>query len=277
MQGSGYSKPGPGAGPGITREALEELYFRFNRREWVHPDPVEFLYAHEDPRDREIVGIVASSLAYGRVAQIHGSVTAVVERMGPAPSRFLRDTSPSGLRRRFRHFRHRFTDGDQLASLLINVQRMIAQFGSLEKGFASGMSEGDVDVLPALAAFAERLGAGSEGDGSMFLPSPRKGSACKRFHLFLRWMARRDEVDPGGWDGISPSMLIVPLDTHMHRIGAMLGFTARRRADACSALEITGHFRRITPEDPVKYDFALTRSGILNNEEVKAFLRRYAV
>jgi uncharacterized protein (TIGR02757 family) len=94
------------------------------------------------------------------------------------------------------------------------------------------------------------------------MADPEKGSACKRIMLFLRWMIRNDEVDPGGWDKISPELLIVPLDTHMHTIGKILGFTERRNADMKTALEITRGFKKISARDPVKYDFCLTRFGI---------------
>jgi len=70
-------------------------------------------------------------------------------------------------------------------------------------------------------------------------------------------------VDPGGWVGVDRAKLIVPLDTHMHRVGMELGFTARASADMRTALEVTAGFRRICPADPVRYDFALTRPGIL--------------
>ncbi|MDR1620839.1 MAG: hypothetical protein LBS00_00525, partial [Synergistaceae bacterium] len=45
---------------------LEGLYFVYNRRELVTPDPLAFLYAYDDPLDREVAGLVASCLAYGR-------------------------------------------------------------------------------------------------------------------------------------------------------------------------------------------------------------------
>ena len=94
------------------------------------------------------------------------------------------------------------------------------------------------------------------------MPWPSRGSACKRLNLYLRWMIRSDEVDPGGWSGVHPRKLIVPLDTHMHRIGREWGFTRRKAADMKTALEITEAFRSINELDPVKYDFALTRTGI---------------
>jgi len=81
-------------------------------------------------------------------------------------------------------------------------------------------------------------------------------------HLYLRWMARRDSVDPGPWGGVPAAKLVVPLDTHMHRVALRLGLTRRKQPNGATAVEITRAFRRVVPDDPVKYDFALTRPGI---------------
>lgn len=110
-----------------------------------------------------------------------------------------------------------------------------------------------------------------EGQGDNPLPgiifpaisSDRPGaSAAKRLMLFLRWMVRNDELDLGLWKSLTPQDLIIPLDTHMMHISAILGLRNRKSADLTTALEITEGFRRINPEDPVKYDFCLTRLGI---------------
>jgi len=93
-------------------------------------------------------------------------------------------------------------------------------------------------------------------------------------NLFMRWMVRRDDVDPGGWKAVKPADLIVPLDTHMHKIGLKFGLTKRRQANIKTAVEITKGFSRFSPKDPVKYDFALTRFGIRNDLEIK-MLDRY--
>jgi uncharacterized protein (TIGR02757 family) len=86
-------------------------------------------------------------------------------------------------------------------------------------------------------------------------------------------MVREDEVDPGGWDTVPASKLIVPLDTHMHRICLSLKITGRKQADIRTASEITAAFRTISPEDPVRYDFALTRLGIRNEGNLNDFLK----
>ncbi|MCP4693017.1 MAG: DUF2400 domain-containing protein, partial [Desulfobacterales bacterium] len=101
---------------------------------------------------------------------------------------------------------------------------------------------------------------------------PEKGSACKRMNLFLRWMVREDAVDPGGWEGVPASSLIIPLDTHMHRIGLGLNFTKRKQANMRTALEITEAFKALYPDDPVKFDFALTRLGIRDDLDPGEFL-----
>jgi len=240
----------------------------------VHPDPLEFLYNYEDRCDREVVGLVASSLAYGRVAQILKSVSCVLERMQPTPSVFLRQSSKARMYRTFADFRHRFTTGGELSALLWGVKGVIDRYGSLNACFATSMGDGESTTLPALASFVQELNAGSGLLHNSLLPSPARGSACKRLNLFLRWMVRQDMVDPGGWEHVPVSKLVIPLDTHMHRICLALRLTHRRQADLRTALEVTAAFRVIAPHDPVRYDFALTRLGIRNDTDLDAFLEK---
>jgi uncharacterized protein (TIGR02757 family) len=246
----------------ITREKLDRLYEMYNHRRYVHPDPLEFLYGYPDIRERELAGLIASSLAYGRVTQILKSVSSVLEKMAPSPRSFLLDSTPKTLLACFSGFRHRFTTGDEIAHMLTGVKQAIERHGSLYDCFLAGFNEHDDSIIPAISAFVNELNSATEGGMNSLLPSPERGSACKRINLFLRWMVRKDRVDPGGWDDIPRSMLIIPLDTHMHHICTDLNMTCRKNADISTAVEITGAFRRIAPEDPVRYDFSLTRLGI---------------
>jgi len=254
-------------------DALEELYSAYNRREYVHPDPLEFLYGYDDPADREIVALIASSLAYGRVAQILANVSRVLERM-PSPRRFIERASAQSLGEKFRDIKHRFTTGDEIAGLFFGVKRAVKKYGSLHACFVKGICDTGETVVSALASFARELRGEAGGSCGTLIPDPTGGSALKRLNLFLRWMVRKDAVDPGWWDSISASKLVVPLDTHMHKIGLALGFTRRAQADMKTALEITAAFGKIRPDDPVRYDFALTRLGIRNDLDKKAFFAR---
>ena len=258
--------------PRLNKAALEELYQRYNRTELARGDPLGFLYDYQDPGDREIVGLLASSLAYGRVAQILKSVRGVLGRMGASPTAFLLRSSRESLRACFAGFRHRFTTGENLCGLLLGAKRLVERDGSLESAFVAGHREDHETVLPALCAFADELRQAGGGARSHLLAAPSLGSACKRLHLFLRWMVRQDDVDPGGWGRVSASKLVVPLDVHMHRIGLALGLTTRKQADMRTALEITRGYREVAPDDPVRYDFALTRLGILGNGGLGALL-----
>jgi uncharacterized protein (TIGR02757 family) len=258
----------------FMKKSLERLYRRYHRREYVHPDPLEFLYRYPDVRDREIAGLVSASLAYGRVAHILNSVSVALEGMD-SPADYLDRSTAERIFRDFRPFRHRFTSGEALAWMLIGVKRVREQFGGLENCFLAGLNRQDKTVLPALEKFVEHLEAGAENRGYWILASPAKGSACKRLNLFLRWMVRQDEVDPGGWDRVPARKLVVPLDTHIHRIGLALGMTTRKQAGLRTALELTEGFRKITPRDPVKYDFTLTRFGIRNDLDYQKLLREF--
>jgi uncharacterized protein (TIGR02757 family) len=253
-------------------KALASLYRRYNRRSFVHPDPLELVYEYADPVDQEIVGLVSACLAYGRVAQILTSARRALAALVPSGSRgalsspraALLRASDADIRRRYRGFAHRFTTGSQMASLLIAVRRAVAEHGTLEALFRAGAAQDDRTILPALARFVEKLRgfAGSADACASLLSSPADGSACKRLNLYLRWMVRRDGVDPGPWISVSPSRLVVPLDTHMFRIARALGLTRRNQPDLKTALEITEGFSRFSPKDPVRYDFSLTRLGI---------------
>lgn len=255
---------------------FDHLYSTYNRREWVHPDPLEFLYTYAEWKDREVAALIASCLAYGRVAQILKSVASVLDRIGPTPSRFLAKASPQAIERTFKGFKHRFTTDEELISLLKGIKRINSKYGSLYGCFRRGFRDDQENAIPALTFFVDELRAPANGKGNSLLPFPCKGSACKRLNLFLRWMVREDQVDPGGWKVVRTSKLVVPLDTHMHRMCMLLKLTRRKQADLRTALELTHVFRQMRPEDPVRYDFALTRLGIRRDLDPESFLRRAA-
>ena len=238
--------------------AFERIYAEYNRRELVHPDPLEFLYRYDCVEDREIAALIASSLAYGRVTMILKSVSAVLDAMGPSPRAFVESGNEAEWRELFADFRHRFTDGEHVAALLDGVKRVSVSHGSLGAFMAAARRESGT-VEGALDALIERLEIGRKNS---LLCRPALGSACKRHFLMLRWMVRHDTVDPGGWDGMDPAELLIPLDTHMYSVCRALRFTRRNAADLKTAREITNAFAQLCPDDPVRYDFALTRFGI---------------
>ncbi len=244
--------------PGVGR-ILERLYERFHRPEFVHPDPIEFVRAAE-PADRETCGLIASALALGRVEAILEAVGGVLAALG-RPDAAARSMTRRELRRLFRGFRYRFFSDRQLAAFLFAVGECLRLHGSLQACFRSFLLPGEESVRPAMKRFVAELRSLAAEDIGILLSDPAKGSACKRLHLYLRWMVRRDAIDPGGWD-VAPSMLLVPVDVHMLRVSRMLGFTRRRQPDLAASVEITRCLALYCPEDPVRYDFSMTRLGI---------------
>jgi uncharacterized protein (TIGR02757 family) len=254
---------------------LDRLYDTYGTS-YLATDPIQFplRYARDD--DREIAAFVAAALAYGRVAQVHRSVGTILAYLGERPARRLRDLDPRRAARDLRGFAHRFNTGRDVACLLLILGRLIEEHGSLHQAFLAGFASTHSDVGAALADFCHRAletdvsplarsGRVAPGAGvRFFFSSPEDGSTCKRLNLFLRWMVRRDAVDMGIWRGVPASHLVMPLDTHVARISRNIGLSVRATADWRMALEVTAALRRLHPEDPVRYDFAICRLGILD-------------
>ncbi|MBI4656259.1 MAG: TIGR02757 family protein [Elusimicrobia bacterium] len=245
----------------LSLNFLEKNYKRYNMPEFLHPDPLEFVLKYSKQSDMETAGLIASSLAYGNVKQILKSVEAVLSVMGRSPAQFLLRTGDGDIKNAFCGFRHRFTAGNELCLFLINLKNVFKRHGSVEKLFLKTYCHADATIEETIYRFARAINP--KNAAATLVPDPDKKSSFKRLNLFLRWMVRKDSVDPGVWTGIPPSKLIVPLDTHMHKTAVQLGLTSRKDAGMRTALEITAGFAAINPRDPVKYDFALTRIGIL--------------
>ncbi len=232
-------------------------------------DPLLFPHRYERPDDREVAAFLASSLAFGRVASINASLERLFAALGPHPASTL--LKHRGSRAGLDGFVHRWVDAGSLRPFLWAVSETLRTEGSLGALLAAG-DEGGADYVAALDRFfsvlRERTGLPEveRTRGLRFLlPSPAEGGACKRAHLFLRWMVRSDDVDLGLWKGgsFSSARLLLPMDTHVHRISRYLGLTARPTADLRAAREATGWLSKIDLEDPVRFDWSLSRLGIL--------------
>jgi uncharacterized protein (TIGR02757 family) len=254
---------------------LDRLAAEYDHR-YLATDPLAFVHRYREPEDREVAGLLASCLAYGTVRSIARSVETALRPLGPAPAAALDGLSDEALLAQYRAFRHRFTRGRDLAALLAAAREMRRSHGSIGEFFREGHSPTAATVREALVSFVDRALATDlaafyrrpprRGTGIRFLlPSPRDGSGCKRLNLYLRWMVRRgDGLDLGIWKGAEPRQLLMPVDTHVARIASYIGLTRRRSPGWGMTEEITDSLRALDPRDPVRYDFALCRLGILD-------------
>ena len=254
----------------VLKDRLDALYASYNRADSA-TDPVHIVRRFSDPADRELVGFCASALAFGRVASVLQSIERLLEVMGPSPAAFVRQFDPSRHAKPLAPIVHRWTKGQDLVALLLVLQRMLER-GSIQQFLLEGYDPASPDISDALESFSTRAMATDlrpaygrrrprPGVG-YFFSRPSSGGACKRLNLFLRWMVRRDAVDFGLWTNVSPSKLIVPLDTHVIRVGRCLGLTRRVSPGWKMAADITASLRELDPADPVKYDFSLCHIGM---------------
>lgn len=247
------------------REALDDVRARCDVRARVASDPIEFVRRYERDDDREIVALVASSLAFGNVKALRAKIDDALARLGPRPAETAGDRAL--VEARLRGWKHRVYRDQDLAGLLVGARRVQRASGSLGAALAAEIARAG-ELRGGLAAWtlSIRREGGLEarrGGGAHILADPSKGSAVKRLMLLLRWMSRpADGVDFGLWP-LSPSTLLIPVDTHIHKLSRNLGLTKRKDVSWRTAEEITAALRRFDADDPVKYDFSLCHMGML--------------
>jgi uncharacterized protein (TIGR02757 family) len=269
---AGGARPARGTARAL-KPTLDQLYEQFNDAHSVS-DPIQIVRRFERPEDLEIVGFCAAALAFGRVQSVLNSIEGLLAVMGPSPSTFVRNFEPARDRQLLDHLVHRWTRGIDLAALIWLLRQMLHSHGSIEGFFVEGADPSADTVESALDAFSRRAcalnlravyGTRIPKPGvSYFFARPSSGGACKRLNLFLRWMVRRDRVDLGIWRRLTPAQLIVPLDTHVIRVGRCLGLTKYSSPGWRMAADITRALRALDPQDPVRYDFSLCHLGMMN-------------
>ncbi len=232
------------------------------------------VHRYQSPADREVVAFIAAALAFGRVQSVLNSVEGMLMVIGASPAAFVRDFTPARDRHRFTHLVHRWTNGADFAALVWIMRQMIDRSGAIENFFVEGLADDAIDVGDALQSFSTRAlaldvvavyGRKRPKPGvAYFFSRPSSGGACKRLNLFLRWMVRADQVDLGVWKKVRPGQLIVPLDTHIIRVGQCLRLTRLKSPGWRMAADITASLRAIDPVDPIRFDFSICHLGMMN-------------
>jgi uncharacterized protein (TIGR02757 family) len=257
----------------LLKQTLDRLYADFNYPDSA-ADPIQIVRRYERPDDREVVGFCAAALAFGRVASVLQSIERLLAIVGPRPAAYVRTFEPSKEKSAFSNLVHRWTAGPDLVALLWLLRQILDRSDSIEEFFLDAYDPLAPDITDALESFSVRVLAldlraaygrvPRRPAVHYFFPRPSAGSGCKRLNLFLRWMVRRDALDLGVWSQVAPAKLIVPLDTHVIRVGRCLRLTRYTSPGWAMARDITATLSRLDPEDPVKYDFALCHLGMMN-------------
>jgi uncharacterized protein (TIGR02757 family) len=249
------------------KAVLDEYSAKINVPEFIDSDPVLFVHKYRLLQDIEVVGILSAINAWGRRDMILRDINRILNIMGKSPHDFVMSADLSALSEN--KSLHRTFKVSDLGYVCKGLRKVYSTHSSMEEYFAGkNMFEGIKSFRTEIIAANEP----GEHRSSRHLSNPEANSACKRLHLFLRWMVRNDGiVDLGVWKNISPSELFIPLDVHVGRVSRSLGLISRKQNDRKTVEELTSVLRKFNPNDPIIYDFGLFGIGeqkiVITNKE----------
>jgi uncharacterized protein (TIGR02757 family) len=244
-------------------QLLDSFYAKYNAIS-SSADPNWELRRFKSKSDIELAAFIVSCYSYGNVTSINSFTEKVFRYTGKNLSNFIKTTDFSVPPPEI-DFYYRFNSNSDFFLLLKALQVAMFRYGSLKNLFLEGYTKSDENIIPALTNFSENLRSFVKPTKSFeyLIPPVTRNSTCKRLNLFLRWMVRKDNIDFGFWGrDVSPSKLIIPVDTHVYKVALKLGLVKRKSCDMKFAVELTNKLKHFDREDPVKYDFALCHIGI---------------
>lgn len=245
------------------RDLLEHLHDKYNRVEFIEPDPISIPHLFTDRHDREVAGFMAATIAWGNRKAIVKSARRMMQYMDYAPADFVRNASEHELEH-LQSYVHRTFNGQDFTDFVLCMRHIIELYGGIGV-FFEGRYEATHDMAKVLSEFRhEFFSVPHNQHCEKHLSSIDKGAACKRLNMYLRWFVRHDDrgVDFGLWRKIPMSALYLPLDVHTGNMGRALGLLQRKQSDWKATAEITAALREFDAEDPVRYDYSLFGAGI---------------
>jgi uncharacterized protein (TIGR02757 family) len=244
------------------REFLDQKVEEYNRPEFLASDPIQIPHKFTDKRDIEISGFLTATIAWGNRKSIINNASQLMDLMDQAPYHYVMHAQAQDLNS-LDEFVHRTFNGADLRYFIHGLRHIYTRYGGMEAVF-SKYAEDDT-LQQAIAMFRTHFfELDHEKRTEKHLSDPSRGSAAKRINMFLRWMVRDglSGVDFGLWPSLKPSQLSCPLDVHSGKVARKLGLLTRTQNDARAVQELDANLRRLDPEDPVKYDFALFGLGV---------------
>jgi uncharacterized protein (TIGR02757 family) len=241
------------------RQLLDAKAEAFNRPDFIEDDPISVPHRFSRKQDIEIAALFAALLAWGNRTSIINSTNRLMQFMDEAPADFIINHHEQD-RKRMQGWVHRTFQFPDLLYFLEFLQFHYRHHESLEIAFTSGIKASDTHIENGLIHFHRYFFSLPHLKRTeKHLQTPERKSACKRINLFLRWMVRTDShgVDFGLWKQIGMNQLLCPLDVHVQRAALALGLLQREKSDWKACLELSEALRKLDPNDPVRYDFAL--------------------
>lgn len=242
----------------ITKIELDELAQKYETKDFIKDDPVQFPHRFKEKKDIELAGFIASLLAYGSRKQFIKKLDELfINIVQNEPLNFVQNFEP----RLIGSFNYRFGKTDDFIAVFQILKELYNTSNGLEELFCHGYHQGKI-FETVVDYFYSRAGKDAGSGFYHMIPNPHNGGAMKRMCMYLRWMVRKSEVDLGIWKFMTPAELYIPLDVHVGRISRRMGLLTRNANDFKSVVELTQNLKKMCSEDPVKYDFALFGFGV---------------
>lgn len=244
------------------KEFLDEKVHEFNNPKFIESDPIQIPHQYVLKEDIEIAGFLTAIIAWGKREMIIKNAHKMMEIMGNSPYDFVMSYDQKQLNN-ITGAIHRTFNTDDFDFFIRSLQNIYTRHKGLESIFANNANQSSLQ--PAIHQFKKIFFELEHPLRTQkHISDPLKNSAAKRINMFLRWMVRNDDaqVDFGIWKSISPGILSCPLDVHSGNVARKLGLLSRKQNDAKALLELDTALRKMDPDDPVKYDFALFGLGV---------------
>ncbi|MDR9363810.1 MAG: TIGR02757 family protein [Balneolaceae bacterium] len=254
---------------------LDEINDRVETADYISEDPVQFLHAFHQKKDREIAGFLAATMAWGRRDIVIAKVEDLLSRMQNDPYRFVMSYNQAEFSR-LRSFKHRTFKPIDIHGILLSLKNIYSSYDDFESFWIKCHEQAKAENRPLMALFHHNFFNGCDDLANRtrkHVSNPEKGSTCKRLYMFLRWMIRKDSpVDLGIWDFIPASDLLIPYDVHVARQVKKYGLVSRKSNDWKTVNQLTETLKLLNPDDPARYDYALFGMGALDYSLPKKFI-----
>ena len=242
----------------ITKSELDNLVKKYETKDFIKEDPVQFIHRYKEKEDIELAGFIASLFAYGNRKMFISKLNDLFNRADNDISNYIKNGDFKNLQ----GLEYRFSKDYDIIPVFKILNTLYKESKGLEELFSYSFTpdrgekydeflQGVVDYFYARAPKEAKQGF------YHMIPNPQNGGAMKRMNMFLRWMVRKSSVDAGIWSFMKPCDLYIPLDVHVARQSREMGLLTRKSNDYQAVRELTFRLKEFCNDDPVKYDFAM--------------------
>lgn len=241
---------------------LEEKAQQYESFDFIEVDPIQIPHQFSLKEDIEISGFLAATIAWGNRKSIINNAQKMMQLMDQAPYDFIMNHKEKDLAR-FEGFVHRTFNAEDLRYFIKALRYVYQEHQGLEQLFSQQATP--KSLQEAIHHFKKVFfSLPHQQRTQKHVSDPLKGSAAKRLNMYLRWMVRSNKngVDFGLWPSLHPRQLSCPLDVHSGNVARKLKLLKRKQNDGKALLELDTALRKMDPEDPVKFDYALFGLGV---------------